>query len=410
MAPPISKEVNDQLYDLYYTKQNFFGRDKIYELALTNHIDVSRRQVADWLAKQEVNQLLRRREHASTIIPTVLKNPNSQIAIDLIDFQNHEFKGYKWIFTAIDLFSKKAYAFPMKSKDSNESSKIIEKIIKEIDEHISVIRSDNGSEFTNKNFQKVLNKYDIKQILSSAYTPQSNGGIERFNGSLKQLIFKSLYSNDSKDWVSILPTLVENYNNSKHSTIDDTPNNVSKQSDEDHEKTNEKIKDKVQNLENENVRFQKGDIVRVYLNKAPDKEVGESEKQIWSKTRYKVSKIFRSLNGTSAPYYYITDMNGKDINGKFYNNDLLLANQVENEKVHEKKFIVSKIIEPQVQNGQPGYIVAWKGYLKASDNTWEPRENLIEDVPKLVKKYETQFGYWATNPKTNAHIFRKTLS
>ena len=43
------------------------------------------------------------------------------------------------------------------------------------------------------------------------------------------------------------------------------------------------------------------------------------------------------------------------------------------------------------------YEVQWKGYLKKSDNTIEPRSNLIVDVPKLVKLYEKQHSVeWKT--------------
>jgi hypothetical protein len=409
MAPPISQEIKDELYDLYYTKQNYFGRDKLYELSLINNIDVSRRQIADWLSNQEVNQLFRRHEKASKIIPTVLKKQNSQIGIDLIDFQNHEYNGFKWILTAIDLFSKKSYAFPIKSKESNETTQCIEKMIKQIGTQISVLRSDNGPEFKNEKFQNVLKKNQIKHVFSSAYTPQSNGQIERFNGILKQLIMKSLYVNDSKDWVSILPNLIDNYNNSFQSTVADTPNNVHDQSKEENEKTYLKIKENVQNLKNEKIRFEIGDTVRVFIEKAPNSEVPENEKQQWSKKLYVISKIFKPKNNVAAPYYYITDKNDNDIQGKFYNNDLLIANKVDNEKTHEEKFIVSKLVEPKVQNGEAGYIVAWKNYRKLSDRTFEKRERLIEDVPKLVKAYEDANGYFYTSPKGVVSFKKKNL-
>ena len=55
-APAMTKQQLDDLHSLYYDDMNFFGRDKLWKLANNNHIDVSRRQVADWLTKQEIWQ------------------------------------------------------------------------------------------------------------------------------------------------------------------------------------------------------------------------------------------------------------------------------------------------------------------------------------------------------------------
>ena len=57
MAPPISGETKKKLEDLYYDKKFMFGRDKFYKLAREKGIDVSRRQIQDFLRKQELYQL-----------------------------------------------------------------------------------------------------------------------------------------------------------------------------------------------------------------------------------------------------------------------------------------------------------------------------------------------------------------
>lgn len=45
-----------------------------------------------------------------------------------------------------------------------------------------------------------------------------------------------------------------------------------------------------------------------------------------------------------------------------------------------------------LKDGRPGYEVKWVGYRKKSDNTHEPREQLMEDVPKIVLEYESKHG------------------
>ena len=48
---------------------------------------------------------------------------------------------------------------------------------------------------------------------------------------------------------------------------------------------------------------------------------------------------------------------------------------------------ISKLIKPVIHNKKPAYLVRWK-YYRASDDTIEPRDQLLEDVPKLVRKFE----------------------
>mmetsp|Transcript_10377 Transcript_10377/g.13553 ORF Transcript_10377/g.13553 Transcript_10377/m.13553 type:complete len:136 (-) Transcript_10377:1816-2223(-) len=134
MAPNLSKEQKELLQKLYYDDNMIFGRDKLYKFVQTNYKDskISRRQIASWLSKQEVNQIHKPHEEAKSIKSTILNKAHQQIGIDLVDMQNFEQKGYKYLLNAVDLFSRKFYS-----------------------------------------------------------VPQSNGSIERFNGTLKRLIYKS---------------------------------------------------------------------------------------------------------------------------------------------------------------------------------------------------------------------------
>ena len=53
--------------------------------------------------------------------------------------------------------------------------------------------------------------------------------------------------------------------------------------------------------------------------------------------------------------------------------------------------ILSKLVRPSVSGNEAGYIVKWKGYLKESDNTWQSRERLLEDIPKMVHSFDKEF-------------------
>ena len=103
MTPPITDDIKKKLEDLYYTKSNFFGRDRLYKLAREKGIDVSRRQLWDWLKKQEIHQIYMPAEESKELQTTVLNKPHDQIAIDLINMENYNYDNYKYILTGIDL-------------------------------------------------------------------------------------------------------------------------------------------------------------------------------------------------------------------------------------------------------------------------------------------------------------------
>ena len=183
-----------------------FDRDKLFKYIQENHenVKVSRRQIADWLKQQEINQLNTKHTTAKNIKSTIMKAPHKQLAIDLVDLSNHEKKGYKWLFNAVDLFSKYTYSVPMKNKTDKVALDAFKKIHKKIP-NLKSIRSDNGSEFISTIFKKYLVDNDIKQVLSSSGNPQSNGAIERLNQTLKWLIQKNIQLDLSFDWVKHLP-------------------------------------------------------------------------------------------------------------------------------------------------------------------------------------------------------------
>ena len=48
---------------------------------------------------------------------------------------------------------------------------------------------------------------------------------------------------------------------------------------------------------------------------------------------------------------------------------------------------MSKLIKPVIKDNKEHYEVQWKGYSK-KHNTIEPRDNLLEDVAKMVDQFE----------------------
>jgi IS30 family transposase len=80
-----------------------------------------------------------------------MTTPNTILAIDLVDLQKIEIRGFKYLFNGIDMGSRYVYSVAMICKTDTEVLKAFKKIYQQF--KIRAIRSDNGSEFINNKFK-----------------------------------------------------------------------------------------------------------------------------------------------------------------------------------------------------------------------------------------------------------------
>ena len=145
-------------------------------------------------------------------------------------------KGYKYIFTNIDIFSKYAWSFPLKTKTITEIKSCFEKIL--MKNKPKYIWSDQESAFFSKEMQKFFEDNNVK--IYYTYSNLKAVFIDWFNRSLRELMMKEFAKNNNIIWYNILPNLIKTYNNRYHHTIKMKPIDVNK--------SNEKhIKDTVYN-------------------------------------------------------------------------------------------------------------------------------------------------------------------
>ncbi|XP_071052936.1 uncharacterized protein [Onthophagus taurus] len=98
-------------------------------------------------------------------------------------------KGYKYILTVINAFSKYAWALPLKTKTGKEVTQAMKDILhskKNITP--SNLQTDNGKEFYNSDFQKLMEQLNINHY--STYSTLKSSIIERFNRTLKNKMWK----------------------------------------------------------------------------------------------------------------------------------------------------------------------------------------------------------------------------
>jgi len=390
MTPPLKEEQIKLLKKIYYDDKYLFGRDKLYKFIQANHQDskISRRQVLDWLKQQEIYQLNLRMIEPKSIKTTVSKAPHQSLGIDLIDMQNYERNGYKYILNCIDLFSRMVYAIALKDKTDKSVLDGLKKLMRDKIKTTKMIKSDNGSEFISNIMKEYLKSKNIKQVLGEAGHPQTNGMIERANGVLKGMIKKSLDINPKFNWDKQLNNLTRNINKTISFGTDKTPQEIEQAYKDLQVKSKEEAGEKVleDNYEHQKSkkknratkqRFFKRQRVRIKIENDKDKN-----KQ-WSNKIYQIVAVYKPKTDYGVYQYKVGEF--KTL---FKEEELqLVTGEVQNKIQDDEVWKISKIIEHKVINNKPYYEVRWVNYKETTDET---EEVLLKDVPKLVNKFNKE--------------------
>ena len=146
--------------------------------------------------------------------------------VDLADMQSlsKRSKGIKYLLCAIDLFSKYAFVVPLKDKKGISIVNAFNKIIKESNRKPNKIWLDQGSEFYNRNFKKCLSDNDI--IMYSTFNEGKSVVAERFIRTLKNKLYNHMTATVKNVYYDVLDDVVNEYNNTKYSTIKMKPKDV----------------------------------------------------------------------------------------------------------------------------------------------------------------------------------------
>lgn len=103
---------------------------------------------------------------------------------------------YRYMVTFIDDFSRYVWVDFMKEKSEtlNKFIEFKEKVEKEIGRRIQCLRTDNGGEYTSDEFERYLQRQNIKRQLTCPGTPQQNGVAERKNRHLAEICRSMLHA------------------------------------------------------------------------------------------------------------------------------------------------------------------------------------------------------------------------
>ena len=218
-------------------------------------------------------------------------------------------------------------------------------MLKESNRKPKKIWVDKGSKFSNNSFKKWLQDNDI--VMYSTSNKGKCVVAERFIRTIKNKIYKYMTSISKNVYIDKLDNIAKKYNKTYHKSIKMKPVDV---------KDNAYIKFKKE-VNDKNPKFKVGDHVRISKYK---NIFAKGYMPNWSEEIFIIKKIKNTVPWT----YVINDLNGEEIVGTFYENELQGTSQKEfrKEKVPKKK-------------GDKLY-VKWTGY-DSYFNSWIDKKDIL---------------------------------
>ena len=172
--------------------------------------------------------------------------------------------------------------------------------------------------------------------------------VERFIRTLKGIIYKYMTSISKNVYIDKLDDIVDEYNNTYHTTIKMKPIDVK---DDTYINTDKEIN-------NKDPKFKVGDHVRISKYK---NIFAKGYMPNWSEEVFIIKKVKNTVLRT----YVINNLNDEKIIGTF--------NEKELQKTNQEEFRIEKLIR---RKGDKLY-VKWKGYDNSFDS-WIDKANLVQ--------------------------------
>lgn len=212
------------LRQIYYDKDTGFGSiSETYKDANKVLNSITYQDTKDWLEKQKSRQTKPYRGFNSYVSPKALH----ELQVDLGDWTESaaDNNGLRYMFLAVDTFSKFIHCVPVKDKKPAESIRAFKEILTKIGIPQQIM-SDREGAWESTEFVKLLNQHKIKHITSTSPPPFSERAVQE----IKNMIHTRLEGLDlSKEkWVELLPAVLKKYNSRVHGSTGMSPNEARK--------------------------------------------------------------------------------------------------------------------------------------------------------------------------------------
>ena len=192
-------------------------RDKAFNIAKSPKCDGYQRGLASTVYK-----FFDKKTKCSDITLTNKPIPqNEQLTENIINLK--KFMKRK-VYSAFDIYSKYAWAVPLKDKKGVSIVNLFQSILKKSNRKPNKIWVDKGGEFYNRSMKSWLGKNDIE--IHSIHNEGKSVVAERFIRTIKNKVYRHMTSISKIVYIDKLDDIVHKYNNKKHRTIKMKPIDV----------------------------------------------------------------------------------------------------------------------------------------------------------------------------------------
>jgi transposase InsO family protein len=184
-----------------------------------------KREVEDYVRRCQNcqrNKTLGPRHRAPMEITTTARKPFERCALDIVGPTTETNAGNRYILTFQDDLTKFVIAEPIPTQDAETVAReFVRNIVLKFGTP-EVILTDQGSNFLSELFQNACKLLRIKKIHTTAFHPESNGGLERGHRVLVEYL-RHYVREDQKDWDDWIPYATYVYNLTTHRATGYTP-------------------------------------------------------------------------------------------------------------------------------------------------------------------------------------------
>jgi len=355
MAPQKRKETiaEKTLRKLYYDPKapTSYGGRRVLEDALRQKLKNKRnidipRVVKQWLENQPTYTLHKLPQKNFDRRRVIVGGINKQWQADLMDIQSFakDNGGMRYILLALDCFSRKAWARPLKNKSGKSVAAAFSDIFKDQKPPL-LVQSDLGLEFYNADVKALFKKLGVK-LFSVKNAETKACMVERLVRSIKRRLYGYFYAKRTRRWVDVLPDILQGYNTKVHSVIKMTPDEVDKSNAHIVRRNNRYNRGKGAPAQNHRIKV--GDLVRIT---AAGHVFKKKYLPQWTEEIFKVHRVY---SGT-PDVFALKDMAGEAIEGTFYPRELQKVTALPD--LHE--------VDEILQDKGGMLLVSWKGYPRS---------------------------------------------
>jgi len=201
-----------------YKKFNFPSLNKFIEILKKHNVPFNRKDVVEFIENQNINQIHKKTQKNKKILKFIWAyEPYEMLQIDLLDYQKYSKNnnGFNYILIAIDIFTRYAWAVPIKNK---KPSSVLEGFKSFNINDLNAVYHDSGKEFLGE-FKSYLKEQNIFSLTADVGDHNSLGVVDAFSKTFKTMIAKFMSANKTTKYYDAVDDLIDTYNNTPHTSI-----------------------------------------------------------------------------------------------------------------------------------------------------------------------------------------------